>query len=93
MMKQGASQKFERCSFMPSLSKQAQECHVNAARCVRNAMAAQDAAARDEFLEMERRWLSLADCYQSSKRLSAERMNRAGPAQRRNPRAAAVLSA
>ena len=55
---------------MPArLSQQAIECHVNAARCLRNALAASDAKTRFEYLEMERMWLSLADCYESSKQL------------------------
>ena len=56
--------------LMPArLSQQAIECHANAARCLRNALAASDAKTRFEYLEMERMWLSLADCYESSKQL------------------------
>jgi hypothetical protein len=54
----------------PRLSKQALECHANAARCLQNALAASDPTARFEYLEMERMWLSLADCYESSKLLT-----------------------
>ena len=60
-------------------SKQALECHVNAERCRRSALAASDRATRDAFLVMEQRWMHLARCYDTPSNCGTEAPSRGVP--------------
>jgi hypothetical protein len=46
------------------------ECYRHAAECQRFANEAHDPAARNDFLDMQRRWLAFANSYEFSRRLS-----------------------
>ena len=46
--------------MLKSLSKEIRECLQHAEGCARNAAAQTDAALRDDFLRLEKRWLQLA---------------------------------
>jgi hypothetical protein len=52
------------------LSEHVRECHLSAERCRRIADAASDPQTRSDFLDLEGRWLRLAESYQFWERLS-----------------------
>jgi hypothetical protein len=54
-----------------NLSGQAGECRLHAGRCADNARLQSDPQLRKVFLEMQRRWLSLARSYESTERLGS----------------------
>jgi hypothetical protein len=56
--------------MLQNLSKEIRECYLRAEQCKRLAEAALTPAAKDDFLGMERRWLSLAHSYEFAERLS-----------------------
>jgi hypothetical protein len=66
--------------MLESLSEQIRECYEHAAECARKAATQSDPALKQDFLDMERRWLSLAGSFEFSERLgefSAEANRRA----------------
>jgi hypothetical protein len=56
--------------MLQNLSKEIRECYFHAEGCKRHAGTAMTPAAKTDFLEMERRWLSLAHSYEFAERLS-----------------------
>jgi len=50
-------------------SKEARECHLYAAHCADTARLPSDPQLRQDFLEMQQRWLSLARSYEFAERL------------------------
>jgi hypothetical protein len=56
--------------MLQSLSKEICECYERAEQCRRAAETAATPFAKDDFLDMEKRWLSLARSYEFSERLS-----------------------
>ncbi len=50
-------------------SEQVRECLQRAADCARDAAAQTDTKMKQDFLDLERRWLSLARSYQFTERL------------------------
>jgi len=65
--------------MLEKLDEQIQECHAHAEDCARKAAAQSDPRLKQDFLDMERRWLSLAKSYELSQRLN----NFSNDAQRR----------
>jgi hypothetical protein len=62
--------------MLESLSEQIRECYEHAEECARKAAAQSDPGLKQDFLDMEQRWLSLARSFEFSRRLgdfSAER--------------------
>jgi hypothetical protein len=55
---------------LQNLSEDIAECYRRAAEARERAKAAHDAALKQDFLDMERRWLSLAHSYEFTQRLS-----------------------
>ena len=55
--------------MLESLSEQIRECYEHAEECARKAAAQSDPALKQDFLDMERRWLALARSYELSQRL------------------------
>ena len=55
---------------LQNLSDKVADCLQHAAECRRRADATTDARARAEFLDMECRWLKLAESYQFTEHLS-----------------------
>jgi hypothetical protein len=53
------------------LSEQIRECLQNAENCARKAAAQTDSKIREDFLELERRWLFLARSYEFTDVLGA----------------------
>jgi hypothetical protein len=67
--------------MLEKLSDQIRDCYAHAAECVRKAAAQTDPQLKQDFLDMERRWLTLAKSYELSQRLddfSDEAGRRAG---------------
>ena len=56
--------------MLENLGAEIQECYRHALEARRKAEAARNESERDDFLNMERRWLSLARSYELSERLS-----------------------
>jgi hypothetical protein len=56
--------------MLQKLSEEIAECYKCASECREYAKRALDQATKQDFLEMERRWLSLAHTYEFAKRLS-----------------------
>jgi len=56
--------------MLQSLSKDIRERYLRAEECRRLAEGASTPAAKTDFLDMERRWLSLAHSYEFAERLS-----------------------
>jgi hypothetical protein len=56
--------------MLQNLSKDIRECYQRAEHCRRAAETADTASTKDDFLDMERRWLSLARSYEFAERLS-----------------------
>jgi len=52
-----------------SVSREATECHGQAKKCADLAQLQSDPKRRREFLEMQRRWLSLARSYEFAEQL------------------------
>lgn len=66
--------------MLESLSEQIRECYEHAEECARKAAAQTDPGLKQDFLDMERRWLALAGSFEFSRRLgdfSAEADRRA----------------
>jgi hypothetical protein len=67
--------------MLEKLSDQIRDCYAHAAECARKAAAQTDPQLKQDFLDMERRWLTLAKSYELSQRLddfSDEAGRRAG---------------
>jgi hypothetical protein len=56
--------------MLQKLSREIRECHHHAEECKRLAQEAMIPFAKADFLDMERRWLSLAHSYEFAERLS-----------------------
>jgi hypothetical protein len=56
--------------MLQNLSADIRECYQRAEQCRRAAETAHTPSAKDDFLDMERRWLSLAHSYEFAERLS-----------------------
>jgi hypothetical protein len=56
--------------MLGNLSEQIRECYLHAEHCARQASVQIDPKLKDEFLEMERRWLTLARSYEFTQRLT-----------------------
>jgi hypothetical protein len=54
-----------------NLSEQAGECRLYAEHCADNARLQSDPQLRNDFLEMQRRWLCLASSYEFTERLGS----------------------
>jgi hypothetical protein len=54
-----------------NLSEEVRECLQHAEHCARKAAAQTDSKLKEDFLDMERRWLSLARSYGFTERLTA----------------------
>ncbi len=55
--------------MLDSLSEQIRECYAHAEDCARKAAVQTDPGLKQDFLDMERRWLTLAKSYELSRRL------------------------
>ncbi len=55
--------------MLESLSEQIRDCYAHAEDCARKAVAQTDPRLKQDFLDMERRWLALAKSYELSQRL------------------------
>jgi hypothetical protein len=67
--------------MLEKLSEQIRDCYAHATDCARKAAAQTDPRLKQDFLDMERRWLALAKSYELSQRLedfSDEAGRRAG---------------
>jgi hypothetical protein len=57
--------------MLQKLTGEIAECYHHASECRARAKQALDAKSKRDFLEMERRWVSLAHNYEFAERLSA----------------------
>ena len=57
--------------MLSNRSEQVRECLQHADDCARQAAAQTDAKMKEDFLDLERRWLSLARSYEFTERLDA----------------------
>jgi hypothetical protein len=57
--------------MLQNLGNEIRECYLRAEECKGRADTAMTPAARTDFLDMERRWLSLAHSYEFAQRLSS----------------------
>ena len=55
--------------MLESVSQQIRDCYNHAEQCAQKAAAQTDPGLRQDFLDMERRWLTLAKSYELSERL------------------------
>ena len=55
--------------MLNNLSEQIRECLQHAENCARKAAAQTDSKLREDFLELEQRWLFLARSYELTERL------------------------
>jgi hypothetical protein len=55
--------------MLKNLSEEIRECHRHAEDCARQAAGQSCPKLKQDFLDMERRWLSLARSYEFSERL------------------------
>jgi hypothetical protein len=55
--------------MLNSLSEHIRDCYAHAEDCARKAAAQTDSQLKQDFLDMERRWLTLAKSYELSQRL------------------------
>lgn len=55
--------------MLNNLSEQIRDCYAHAEECSRKAAAQTDPLLKQDFLDMEKRWLSLAKSYELSERL------------------------
>jgi hypothetical protein len=56
-------------AMLESLSEQIRKCYEHAEECARKAAAQIDPALKQDFFDMEQRWLSLARSFEFSRRL------------------------
>lgn len=56
--------------MLNNLSDDIVECYRHAEECARSAHGERDAGLRQDFLDMERRWLFMARSYEFSERLT-----------------------
>jgi hypothetical protein len=57
-------------AMLQKLTKEIAECYEHASNSRQRAMQACDAVTKQDFLDMERRWLSLAHSYELAERMS-----------------------
>jgi hypothetical protein len=55
--------------MLQSLSERIRECYEHAEECARKADAQTDPTLKQDFLDMEKRWLTLARSFEFSQRL------------------------
>jgi hypothetical protein len=55
--------------MLSNLSEQIEDCYAHAEECARKAAAQANPRLKQDFLDMERRWLALARSYELSQRL------------------------
>ncbi len=55
--------------MLEKLSEQIRDCYAHATECARKASAQTDQQLKQDFLDMEQRWLTLAKSYELSQRL------------------------
>ena len=55
--------------MLESVSQQIRDCYDHAEQCAQKAAAQTNPGLRQDFLDMERRWLTLAKSYELSQRL------------------------
>jgi len=55
--------------MLNNLSEQIRDCYAHAEECACKAAGQTDAQLKQDFLDMERRWLALAKSYELSERL------------------------
>jgi len=67
-----------------SVSIEASECHRQAENCADLARIQSDPKRRQEYLEMQQRWLGLAHSYESASDLMHQRKKRRSAQQRRS---------
>jgi len=71
--------------MLESVSEQIRDCYEQAEECARKAAAQTDPGLKQDFLDMERRWLALSRSFELSQRLgnfSAENKRRAATLQK-----------
>lgn len=56
--------------MLQKLTEEIAECYEHARKCRERAQLARDPATKKDFLDQERRWLSLAHSYEFAERLS-----------------------
>ena len=56
--------------MLKSLSEEIRECYRHAENCARKAAAQADPKIKDDFLQLEQRWLFLARSYELTERLT-----------------------
>jgi len=56
--------------MLQKLNKEISDCYECALECRRRANESRDPATKQDFLEMERRWIQLAHSYEFAERLS-----------------------
>jgi hypothetical protein len=56
--------------MLQKLDSEIRECYQHAVDCSRNADESRDSRTKQEFLEMAKRWLSLAHSYELAEQLS-----------------------
>lgn len=56
--------------MLENVSQQIRECYEHAEDCARKAAVQTDPGLRQDFLDMERRWLTLARSYEFTDRVS-----------------------
>ncbi|MGH6671309.1 MAG: hypothetical protein ACRECV_04940 [Xanthobacteraceae bacterium] len=66
--------------MLPNLSLEIRECLSHAADCARRAKLQPDLKLREDFFDLEKRWLKLAHSYEFAEQLNASRSQK--PAQR-----------
>jgi len=67
--------------MLEKLGEQIRDCYAHATECARKAAVQTDPQLKQDFLDMERRWLALAKSYELSQRLedfSEEAARRSG---------------
>ena len=57
--------------MLQKLTEEIAECYRHARECRKSAERVPDPATKNDFLDQERRWLSLAHSYEFAERLSA----------------------
>jgi len=55
--------------MLDSVSQQIRDCYDHAEQCAQKAAAQNDPDLKQDFLDMERRWLTLAKSYELSQRI------------------------
>lgn len=56
--------------MLNNLSEQVRQCHMHAEHCAQQAGVQTDLKLKDDFLEMDQRWLILARSYEFTERLA-----------------------